>query len=96
VANFIIRFFICNIFISLLVILLLTAKHLLRHSLTNRMQYHLWFLFLGLLAVPFIPVLPVQFPHILSWLRILAPSSAAHTGTSAEETAVLHPSNTAG
>ena len=52
---FIIRFLICNIFISIIAGALLTAKFLLRKSLTSRMQYNLGFLLLILLTVPFLP-----------------------------------------
>ena len=46
-ADFMIRFLICNIFISLIIGILLLAKHLLKDNLTNRMHYNLWFLLLG-------------------------------------------------
>lgn len=32
------------------------------------MQYNLWYLLLGLLAVPFIPFYPIGFPEIFSWI----------------------------
>lgn len=51
-AEFMIRFLICNIFISIMIGILLLAKHLLKNNLTSRMHYNLWFLLLGLLAVP--------------------------------------------
>ncbi len=51
-ADFMIRFLICNLFICALVGILLAARHLLRNILSGRMQYHLWFLLLGLLTVP--------------------------------------------
>ncbi len=54
--NFIIRFFLCNLMISGMIGILLAAKHLFRNSLTSRMQYNLWFLPLGLLIVPFLPL----------------------------------------
>ena len=52
VAEFMIRFLICNIFISIMSGILLLAKHLLKNTLTSRMHYNSWFLLLGLLAVP--------------------------------------------
>lgn len=67
---FIINFFICNIFISVIIGILLAVKRLLKNSLTSRMQYNLWFLLLGLLAVPFIPVKPLFSLNIFSWLGI--------------------------
>ncbi len=61
-ADFMIRFLICNLFISVLVGILLAARHLLRNILSGRMQYHLWFLLLGLLAIPFLPFRLTGFP----------------------------------
>ena len=53
-ANFMIRFLLCNVFISGIVGILLIAKWVFRNNLSSRMQYNLWLLLLGLLAVPFI------------------------------------------
>lgn len=65
-GDFAVRFLLCNLFICIIAGLLLAAKGLLRKSLTSRMQYLLWFPFLGLLAVPFLPLRP---PMLLSWLK---------------------------
>ena len=43
------------------------------------MQYNLWFLLLGLLAIPFIPFRLVGFPQILSWINSLKSSSSTNT-----------------
>ena len=69
-ADFMIRFLICNLFICALVGILLAARHLLRNILSGRMQYHLWFLLLGLLTVPFLPFRLTGFPMLLA--RLLA------------------------
>lgn len=53
VADFTIRFLICNLFISGIIVILLTVKRILKHNLSGRMQYNLWLLLLGFLAVPF-------------------------------------------
>lgn len=53
---FIIRFFLINLFICIPTGILLLTKRVCRHILTSHMQYHLWFVFLGLLAIPFLPV----------------------------------------
>ena len=63
-ADFMIRFLICNLFICALVGILLAARHLLRNILSGRMQYHLWFLLLGLLTVPFLPFRLTGFPML--------------------------------
>ncbi len=73
-ANFMIRFLICNVFISGIIGILLIAKRIFKNNLSSRMQYNLWFLLLGLLAVPFIPFRLIGFPQIFSWLGSLRAS----------------------
>ncbi len=63
-----IRFLICNVLISGIIGILLIAKRILKNNLTNRMQYNLWFLLLGLLTIPFIPIQPIRFQQIIAWL----------------------------
>ena len=53
--DFGIHFLICNIFISIFIGIMTGIKHLLRKCLSARMQYRLWFLLLGFMAVPFLP-----------------------------------------
>lgn len=64
-----IHFLLCNLFITVIIGILFAAKRLFQNSLTSRMQYHLWYLFLGLLAVPFIPVHRMDCPNIFSWMK---------------------------
>lgn len=92
-ADFMIRFLICNLFISGMIGILLIVKQLLKNCLTSRMQYNLWFLLLGLLAVPFIPLRPIGLPQILSWLAMLKTPSASNTG-SITGAAHVYPSGT--
>ena len=82
-ANFMIRFLICNVFVSGIVGILLISKWILRNNLSSRMQYNLWLLLLGLLAVPFIPFRPVSFLQIFSWLSSVRNSSAPHSDVGA-------------
>ena len=82
-ANFMIRFLLCNVFISGIVGILLIAKWVFRNNLSNRMQYNLWLLLLGLLAVPFIPFRLISFPQIFSWLSSVRNSSASHADVGA-------------
>ncbi|MBE5947184.1 MAG: BlaR1 family beta-lactam sensor/signal transducer [Lachnospiraceae bacterium] len=84
-ANFMIRFLICNIFISGIIGILLIAKRIFKNSLSSRMQYNLWFLLLGLLAVPFIPFRLIGLPQIFSWLVSLRSSPASSATTSIGE-----------
>ncbi|MDE6925079.1 MAG: hypothetical protein K2P59_07455 [Acetatifactor sp.] len=46
-AEFMIRFLICNIFISIIIGIFLLARHLLKNDLTSRMHYNLWFWLIG-------------------------------------------------
>ena len=78
-----IRFLLCNVFISGIVGILLIAKWVFRNNLSSRMQYNLWLLLLGLLAVPFIPFRLVSFPQIFSWLSSVRNSSASHADVNA-------------
>ena len=82
-ANFMIRFLLCNVFISGIIGILLIAKWVFRNNLSSRMQYNLWLLLLGLLAVPFIPFRLISFPQIFSWLSSVRNSSASHTDVGA-------------
>ncbi|MDY2814250.1 MAG: BlaR1 family beta-lactam sensor/signal transducer [Dorea sp.] len=90
-ANFMIRFLICNAFISGIIGILLVAKRIFKNTLSSQMQYNLWFLLLGLLAVPFIPFRLIGFPQIFSWLISLRRSSAFNTGTAIDETVKINP-----
>lgn len=67
-TSFTIRFFVCNIFISGIIVFFLILKHIFKNNLSNRLQYNLWFLLLGLLAVPFLPFRLIGFSQIFSWL----------------------------
>lgn len=57
-SGFMLRFLISNLFLSVMLGILLLLKWLFHSSLSPRMQYRLWFLFLGTLAAPFLPGLP--------------------------------------
>ena len=65
-ADFGIRFFLCNIFICIVTGFLIIAKRAFKNYLTGRMQFNLWFLLLGILAVPFVPFRPASFTQILA------------------------------
>jgi bla regulator protein BlaR1 len=80
-ADFMIRFFLCNVFISGIIGILLIAKRIFKNNLSSRMQYNLWFLLLGLLTVPFIPFRLIGFSPIFSWLHNLKNSPASNAAT---------------
>lgn len=94
-AEFMIQFFICNIFISIIIGILLLAKRLLKNSLTSRMQYNLWYLLLNLLAVPFIPVQPIRFLQIFAWFGSFKNASSSPIRDMINETAPTNQSATA-
>ena len=77
-ANFMIRFLLCNVLISGIIGILLIAKWVFRNNLSSRMQYNLWLLLLGILAVPFMPFRLVSFPQIFSWLSSVQNSTTSH------------------
>ena len=90
-ADFMIRFLICNVFISGIIGILLIAKRIFKNNLSSRMQYNLWFLLLGLLVVPFIPFRLIGFPQIFSWLGSLRNSPASGTAITMGEAAGINP-----
>ena len=47
-ADFMIRFLICNILLCGIIEIFLLMKHILKNNLSSRMQYNLWFLLLAL------------------------------------------------
>lgn len=94
-ANFMIRFLICNVFISGIIGILLIAKRIFKNILSSRMQYNLWFLLLMLLIVPFIPFRLIGFPQIFSWLGYLRSSPASGTGTAMGKAVGTNPTGNA-
>ena len=88
-----IQFFICNIFICAIIGILLAVKYLFKNCLTSRMQYHLWFVLLLLLAIPFIPVRPIGHLHFFSWLNGFTSTTAENAGAVID--AASHNSSTA-
>lgn len=79
-ADFMIRFLLCNVFISGIIGILMIAKRIFKNNLSSRMQYHLWFVLLGLLIVPFLPFRLVGIPQIFSWLCSLRIVPSSGTG----------------
>lgn len=70
-ADFMLRFLICNVLICGIIGILLLMKRIFKNSLSNRMQYNLWFLLLGILAVPFLPFRFFKTWEIFLWLKTL-------------------------
>ncbi len=91
-VNFTIHFFICNIFIAIMIGVIILAKHLFKKHLSSRLQYNLWFILLILLAAPFFKIKHIgilqSFSHLYDWN-----SSANHANSSLQTTSNLVSSN---
>lgn len=84
-ADFGIRFFLNNILICVIIGFLIAAKRILNGHLTSRMQFDLWFLLLGILAVPFIPFPLVRSAQVLAWLGAWKDEGSASRGAVGED-----------
>lgn len=93
-ANFMIRFLFCNLFICMIIGFLFAARRLFQNELTSRMRYHLWFLLFGLLAVPFLPVRSGSFPRLFAWLGKFQ-NNAAPAKSAVGQTVSFYQSGTA-
>lgn len=93
-ADFAVRFFLCNLGISGIIAMLLAARRICQNHLSGRMQYRLWFLLLGLLCVPFLPFCPLGFPQIFSWAGGAQNTSVPGAGAAAGEAAVINSAGT--
>ncbi len=80
-ADFGIRFFLCNIFICIIIGFLIIVKRAFKNCLTSRMQFNLWFLLLGILAVPFVPFRPASFTQIFALLGVWKNAVSSDKGT---------------
>ena len=80
-ANFGIRFFLCNIFICIIIVFLIIVKRTFKNYLTSRMQFNLWLLLLGILAVPFVPFRPASFTQIFALLGVWKNAVSSDKGT---------------
>lgn len=92
-ADFMIRFLICNVLICGIIGIFLLIKHLLKNSLSSRMQYNLWFLLFGLLAVPFLPFRFLQQSELFLRFQNLNLRPVSNTETTIGQT--LHTTITA-
>lgn len=63
-AEFMIRFLICNIFIVVITGIFFAVRKIFKSCMTPRMAYNLWFVLLILLVFPFIPFSLINFPQI--------------------------------
>lgn len=73
-ADFIIPFLLGNVLLCIPAAILLAVRHFLGNVLTPQMRYRTWFLFLGLLAVLFVPLPPVPLWKLFAWLEAFVPA----------------------
>lgn len=85
-AGFMLHFLICNILLCGIIGILLLMKRILKNSLSSRMQYNLWFLLLGLLAVPFLPFRLFKLSELFAALRNLSLVPATKAESTASQT----------
>ena len=70
-TDFVIHFLLCNFFLCAITGIFVITKRLLTNHLTSRMQFNLWYMWAGILVVPFLPVNLLKFPQIFSWFEKL-------------------------
>lgn len=90
-ADFGIRFFLCNILTCAIIGLFLVVKWIFQNHLTSRMQFNLWFPLLGLLVIPFLPFRPIDSFQVLLWfdaLKYTLPSNPAPAAQSVQSAAI--------
>ena len=90
-ADFMIRFILCNIAVMGITGLLFFIKGILKNSLSCRMQYNLWFIWLGLLTVPFIPFRFPGFSQIAAWFKGFGFSPASVSESVIKNVSVIAP-----
>lgn len=95
-ADFMPRFLLCNLLISMIILIFLAVRYLFYHYLTNRMRYHLWYLLLGLLAVPFLPASFTRLPRMFSLFGIWNQIPAAVNDLALVPNNAVYPSGAAG
>lgn len=78
-AEFTLRFMLCNFFLCFIIGGLAAARHLLKNCLTSRQRYHVWFGLLMLLTVPFWPVRAAWRPHFPTWFEGFGKAAADTT-----------------
>lgn len=83
-ANFGIRFFVCNFFICIIIGFFIILKRAFKNYLTSRMQFNLWFLLLWILAVPFVPFRLASFTQVLALLGAWKNAVSSNMGTITE------------
>lgn len=89
-------FFICNIYIAVIILGFLAARRIFRQVLSCRMRYHLWLVLFVLMAIPFLPDRIRIFPKSFPVFTHLDASSFADTSVTSETALPLTYGNAAG
>ncbi len=80
---FFIRFFLCNLVISFLIIGILLTKKIFKKHISVNCHYYIWFIFLLILLIPFLPIKPFHLGNIYSWIATFIQSDNGTTSLSA-------------
>lgn len=68
-APFFIRFLLCNITLSILIIVILLTKKFFKKHISIKCHYFIWFILIFMLLIPFISVYSFQFGNIINFLE---------------------------
>lgn len=81
--DFCIHFFLCNLFISIILTAMLLTKKAAWRCLSGKSQYQLWLLLPIILTLPFLPIRPAGPVKLAGLLRFLASTDSPDTDTAA-------------
>ncbi|MDE7310841.1 MAG: BlaR1 family beta-lactam sensor/signal transducer [Eubacterium sp.] len=95
-ADFMIAFLICNVWLSLIAGMLFAVRRLFGKYLTSRTAYHLWFLLLGACLVPLLPLPSIRMPQAFAVLKLLCAADGSSRQGMAEDALNVRPAGVAG
>ena len=75
------HFLLCNLTISILLVLLLLLKNLFKNHITANSRYYMWYIFIGALIIPFIPFKNIGPHQLLIKLQYFFQQDAGKTFT---------------
>lgn len=87
-SDFCIHFLVSNCFLTVFVGMILVIKKILHRTVSARTQYNFGFILLGLLTVPFLPVKPMGFLQLFSWMQHFYQTPDTVTNITNQTTAV--------
>lgn len=95
-ADFMISFLICNLWISVIAGIILAVRRFFYRYLTNRAKYRLWFLLLGCCIVPLLPLPAMRLSQLSDLFRLFLSPAAPANPITAEQAALVRASGAAG